>query len=193
MRSYTEKIEEFAGQFKEQMASLYKQGYKDGSTIYGESSLGATLAEKKGYAHGLSDAWECAKRIACYRLDGGLAEDELLTIFNTQFISQIFGMFSVSEAIAKIKEYDEQKNSDCSWCVNAYDEIIYTSVNEERDVRGVVIDINEDGMRIMNEQGRTRILSLDHPYRTTGRRFPEMKKILEQLQEGGANDKRRIN
>ena len=188
MKSYTEKIEEFAGQFKEQMTSIYKQGYKDGSTIYGEGSLGATLAEKKGYAHGLSDAWECAKRIACYKLDGGLTEDELLTIFNTQYISQIFGMFNVSDAIAKIKEYEEQKDSDSSSCLSAYDEIIYTSVNEQRDVRGIVIDINKDGMRIMNEQGRMRILSLDHSYRITGRKFPEMAKILKQLQEGGADD-----
>lgn len=186
MRSYTEKIEEFAGQFKEQMASLYKQGYKDGSTIYGESSLGATLAEKKGYAHGLSDAWECAKKIANCVSDGGLAPNELLAIFGEQFCSQIFGKYTAPEAIAKIKEYEEQeqKNSDRLRRLRLYDEIIY-----DGNHRGVIIDIASNGIKwVLDSDGSVQALDHDVPYRITGRQFLEIVDILDRLQEGGAND-----
>lgn len=137
---------------------------------------------REGYDQGLSDAWECAKRIACYKLDGGLAEDELLTIFGTQFISQIFGMFDVSDAIAKIKEYKEQKDFDSSRRLRFYDEIIY-----DGNHRGVIIDIASNGIKwVLDSDGSVQALDHDVSYRITGRQFPEILDILDRLQEGGA-------
>ena len=175
-----EGIEGFTAQFKEQMASLYEQGYKQGYSDGLEQRKIADLDYKDGLEYGKTQAWECAKKIACYKLDGGLAEDELLAIFGEQFCSQIFVKYTASEAIAKIKEYEEQEQKNSG--LRFYDEIIY-----DGNHRGVIIDIASNGIKwVLDSDGSVQALDHDVSYRITGRQFPEILDILDRLQGGGA-------
>lgn len=80
----------------------YKSGLKDGNI--NDETFAAKI--KEAYNNGLNDAWECAKDIAT---DTGLNYKELEEIFGYTAMNTIFGNFSASEAITKIKEYEEKK------------------------------------------------------------------------------------
>ena len=49
----------------------------------------------EAYRKGLSDAWECARKINCFSEDGGISVDNLFDIFSTSIYSEIFRDFSV--------------------------------------------------------------------------------------------------
>ncbi len=186
MKPFNERINGFAAQFKEQMASLYDQGYKQGYSDGLEQRKVADLGYKDGLEYGKKEAWECAKKIASYVSDGGLASNELLAIFGEQFCSQIFVKYTASEAIAKIKEHEEQeqKDSDSLRRLRFYDEIIY-----DGNHRGVIIDITSNGIKwVFDSDGSVQALDHDVPYRITGRQFPEILDILDRLQEGDADE-----
>ncbi len=63
------------------------------------------------YQKGLDDAWECAKKIACREAGGGIPWCDMQKIFVdfSAGVSAIFENNSASEAMQKIKEYEEEK------------------------------------------------------------------------------------
>ena len=62
------------------------------------------------YQQGLNDAWACAKKIFGYEIDGGLPLDELRNVFGVKDVPfDIFRINTASEALAKIKAYEEQQ------------------------------------------------------------------------------------
>ena len=85
----------------------YKKGYdagcRDRDKIYTE--------DKEDYQRGLDDAWECARKIANINFD-------TLKVFKRYYLrNEVFENFTVSEAIAKIKEYEEkQAEKNCENC-----------------------------------------------------------------------------
>lgn len=86
--------------------AAYDKGYKSGLND-GNINDGTFAAKvKEAYENGLNDAWECARKIATA---DGLSLEELEEIFDFCSMNAILERFSVSEAIAKIKEYEEKK------------------------------------------------------------------------------------
>lgn len=80
-----------------------KDGYRDGQNI--EQSNAITTKEeiaKMEYERGLNVAWECARKIA-------LRKDEARNAFHDIAPVKVFEGYSASEAIAKIKEYEEKQ------------------------------------------------------------------------------------
>ena len=64
----------------------------------------------EAYQRGLDDAWEAARKIVC---DESFDSSTLMHIFNRRSsFDGIFGSFSASEAIAKLKAYEEKKEED---------------------------------------------------------------------------------
>ena len=61
------------------------------------------------YERGLNDAWELAKKIDCYPIDGGWGYDELHVIFDSYNTSEIFKNHTYQEALVKVKEYEKKK------------------------------------------------------------------------------------
>ena len=66
------------------------------------------------YQRGLDDAWEAAKKIFGYEKDGGIPIDEIGKVFGyaedaTFCTADIIRHNTASEAIAKLKAYEEQK------------------------------------------------------------------------------------
>lgn len=78
----------------------YKEGFKEGE------GTGHTLAYDKGYNNGLNDAWECARKI----LFDPTHPKELPEALGTDTFCGIIEKYSASEAIQKIKEYEEQQD-----------------------------------------------------------------------------------
>jgi len=101
----------------------YKQGFEDG---YRECQIGEFNAKSHpAYQQGLKDAWECARKIGGAVHYGGLNTDTLHEIFGwDKSVLTILSTYSASEAIAKIKEYEEKqkvlKELDCEHCSRVY-------------------------------------------------------------------------
>lgn len=66
---------------------------------------------QEAYQRGLDDAWEAARKINCYVKDGGLHGDILSEIFNYTSNPLIMQKYTASEAIEKIRQYEEEKEA----------------------------------------------------------------------------------
>jgi hypothetical protein len=80
------KIHEFAEQ-------MYRAGHVDG---YNEASLCAN-----DYQRGLNDAWECIRKLE------DIPNQAVMDVFHFGSIYKIVRNYTVSEVIAKIKEYEK--------------------------------------------------------------------------------------
>lgn len=86
---------------------VYNQGFEEGrSCKYDQSDIEAA------YQRGLDDAWKCIEKICAEVIDGGLDSNTLKQIFGTAIIVNIFKTNSASEAIAKLKEYEEKQTEE---------------------------------------------------------------------------------
>ena len=65
--------------------------------------------QDEAYQRGLEDAWEAARKIMC---DDGIDMNTLCTIFRRGCSDSIIRDYSASEAIAKLKAYEDSKHSD---------------------------------------------------------------------------------
>ena len=61
-------------------------------------------ARREGYGEGLNTAWECARKIIPLWEKGKTAD-----IFGTRDIETIFKRYFASDAISKIKEYEDER------------------------------------------------------------------------------------
>lgn len=93
----------------------YQKGFNDGKE-YGLDE--ADMREAVSYQKGLSDAWEAAKKIVLSVDEGGLSVQDLSKIFESEGSHYVLRKYSASEAINKIKEYEEKKDRDvCRGCI----------------------------------------------------------------------------
>jgi hypothetical protein len=94
---------------------MYQAGYEDGHKDIIEMD---TAYVDAWYERGLNDAWECAKKIHLSVLDDGLNYVQLNEIFGSAMTDQIFTENSASDAIAKIKKYEEKSKRPKQTCLN---------------------------------------------------------------------------
>ena len=121
-------------------------------------------AYDKGYKSGINDAWECVGKME--RL---LYSDVFSNVFgNTDFYTVVTKM-SASEAMTKIKEYEE---------IHVGDEIIF------EDKKYIVINIPEYGDNVVIVNETDALVTLTENVKKTGRKYS----IAEML-EGLKNDK----
>ena len=87
---------------------VYNQGFEEGKNYY---------IQKYGNAYnkGLEDAWECARKIISDTCYGGYDAKTLKQIFGTPVIPDVFKN-SASEAVVKLKEYEEQQKQSEKSC-----------------------------------------------------------------------------
>ena len=98
----------------ERMKCCYNYGYEDGQK---EKPQAIYEMKAEEYNKGLNEAWECAKKLCQSEKYGGLQE-HCAEIFDRKDTFDVFD-YSASEAIAKIKEYEEkQTEKSCGTCVH---------------------------------------------------------------------------
>lgn len=91
---------------------VYNQGYSDGLADGNINSGLFADKVREAYNNGLEDAWECARKIL---FDSSLPRD-ILTELGADSFSGVIHKCSASEAIAKLKEYEEQKKQSEKSC-----------------------------------------------------------------------------
>ena len=69
------------------------------------------LEEDEYYQRGLEDAWEAARKICLNECDGGMTPTEVNKIFGVGFYRDAL-LESASEAIEKIRQYEQEKEKD---------------------------------------------------------------------------------
>lgn len=153
---------------------IYKRGYTRGL-----KDASKNHESEKSYEQGLNDAWECANKIM--NMSGG----ELSEIF-PDFKGFPFEECSASEAIAKIKKYEESKK------LHIGDEIkfefggvgLYNAI-------GVIVRIDDDDyLHILSGNNDPDYATIRiNPHRDTvhvektGRHFPQIEEVLNAMKE----------
>ena len=116
---------------EEKIAEAQREAHKIGFCVgYDKGSdagydTGYKVAKPEGqYQQGLNDAWECARKIAWEMARGNSSiRNDLIELFLTDDLEYIVKNFTASEAIAKIKEYEEkQTEKSCYTCDNFIDD-----------------------------------------------------------------------
>lgn len=161
----------------------YQKGYNEGYQKGFEA--GQHEATTLEYQQGLCDAWEAAKKIFGYEIDGGLPVDELRNAFGWESglfcTADILRTNTASEAIAKLKAYEEQQKADAE--IKVGDEVVALSgkaivFRRFTDAKGedVCVYWYPDENRI----NRDRTSTLEK----TGRHFPQVEELLEAMKDG---------
>ena len=125
---------------------------------------------EEAYGKGVDDAWKAAKNLSL------MSPDEAETIFPGAKHWNRFNLgYAGREAVLKITQHEKEKG------VSVGDEIV-----SDDGLKGVVIVVGGDSpyWHVFDERETREILGPDmYKWRKTGRRFPEIAKQLEQLEE----------
>lgn len=125
------------------------------------------------YQKGLNDAWEAARKIVC---DEELDWNTLLHIFNRSNFEGIFGDFSPSEAIDKLKSYKEKQKADDK--IEVGDEVKHKS--DRVAWTAIVTRICCGTLTLMEHSGASADNYPIEDFVKTGRHF-DIAKILEAM------------
>ena len=165
---------------QEKLDEAYQRGYKDCETRY--CSFDACPNRQAEYRRGLNDAWEAARKIFGYEMDGGIPIDEVGRVFGysedaTFCTADIIRHNTASEAIAKLKAYEEKQNDK----IEVGDEVAFHHDDGRPDTVVVVTYIGQDGF-IDGMDGRGTQYAHKNPtkWTKTGRHF-DIAPILEDM------------
>ena len=173
---YTETIE----RMKSDIDYIAEEAYQKGLHV-GESKCEYCDA----YQGGLDDAWACARKIFGYETDGGLPLDELRNVFGVKDVpfctADIFRINTASEALAKIKAYEEQQKADAE--IKVGDEVM--SNNAISDHTGVVLALSpgENSAKVLENDGSMAWVAVNVLIKT-GRHFNFLTPLLNEMKEG---------
>ena len=150
----------------------YDKGYHEGHNACFETAKDI-MEEKRNeaYQRGLSDAWEAARKI--HRMPDG----DILDLFPDCYASictaaQAILKYDASEAIAKIKEYEDGKQE-----IKVGDEVTTDAGN-----RASVLYENPDGTQVfVFKSDGTATWWTKSALHRTGRNFPEIAAVLEKM------------
>ena len=159
--------------YKEEQKNIdeaYQRGLEEGKKATWGLAADASSAE---YQRGLDDAWEAARKI---ELDDGIDMGTLCTIFGYGCSDSIIREYSASEAIAKLKAYEEKQK--------AADEIKVGDIVYLSGDKYIVSYINDDGCADLIHiwSGSTCERVSPDCLTRTGKRY-DIEKILEAMKE----------
>lgn len=157
----TESQGELADRMREAFDKGFEQGLKDNSD--------------EAYQRGSDDAWEAAGKIYV------MFYKDIEKIFGKPSGYYVYLEFSASEAIAKIKAYEEQKKAE-EEKIKVGDEVV-----GQFGFRGVVVGIDLPSNRatiLSTKYTVPQMYPLNDISRKIGRHFPQIAEVLKQLQEG---------
>ena len=133
------------------------------------SEMGKTLIDAS-YERGLKDAWECAKKMF------EMPYIELQNIFPHISLFNPLDNVSPSEAIVKIKEYDERKKQDEE--IKVGDEVVYLD-----RVFVVTSIVKNEYVMGFDSNGEHCSYHYKTKLKKTGRTFPQIVEVLKQIKE----------
>ena len=154
----------------ERMKRCYDYGYEDGQKEKLANAMihDYEVAEKTAYERGLNDAWDVVKKIA------------LMDTETSENITGYFGLFRImnnltaSEAIAKIKAYEDKQKADDEIKVG------YEVYNIDRENKRIVTAIDGNKAIQLCSNGKYTVDNIDTLH-WTGREDLRIKKVLEKI------------
>lgn len=175
MKNY-EVLNELVPKTQELHREIFDKGYKQGVN---DGSLDVKMRVDGAYEKGLNDAWECVRKIVTFRTPEEW--DSFYDFMEVANYINIFEKYSASEAIVKINEYEEkQKHADDEIKVGDIVESIYgTNIGKKYLVTHV---ISKNYIGVASHDGEVGFINSDN-FKKTGRTFPKIFKVLEQLNE----------
>ena len=142
----------------------YAEGDKEGMQL---SIDDAKLKEE--YQQGINDAWDVARKII------RMPEGDLLNLFDVYSSvctsAQAILKYEASEAIAKIKEYEDSK----------LEIMVGDEVKTEDGMKMVIATIINKDFAGLGEDGLFMLGELDGTITRTGRHFPEIATVLKKM------------
>ena len=88
--------------WKKKLEAEYQRGLHEGNDI----------GYKDGVNDGRNEAWEAARKIVLSPDEGGTSLPDLFAMFGNGSMQSVFRNYSASEAIAKLKAYEEKQEAD---------------------------------------------------------------------------------
>ena len=152
----------------ERMKRCYDYGYEDGQKEKPQAIYEMKVEE---YNKGLNEAWECARKISMPENEGGMSVKALQSIFGKA--REIFNC-TASEAITKIKEYEEKQKQDAEIKVG------YEVYNIDRKNKRIVTAIDGNKAIQLCSNGKYTVDNIDTLH-WTGREDLRIKKVLEKI------------
>lgn len=163
-------------QAKELIEQAYQRGFKAGREYSKdwEKDQADRLIEQ-----GRNEAWEAAHKLVSmeYWKCNEVLGDGVLTIETND---EIFTRCTASEAINKLRAYEEQKKQKEDSEIHVGDEVIHS----DWGTKAVVLDfVDDERITVYGKNGFTVDWRIDMA-RKTGRTFPEVVEVLKKLKEG---------
>jgi len=159
-----------------QLNKAYDKGYKDGKAD--KPCIDTEEAEEKAYNRGLNDAWDAARKIHDGQIPyEAFGLDKTGNGFTYASPLNWGETITAKEAIAKIKEYEEQQKQDAE--IKVGDEVY----SDAFDDKGIVTHITADKVAcvciICN--GSTMMKVGVNGLHKTGRHFPQIAEVLAEM------------
>lgn len=145
----------------------YKQGAKDAE---GEARKKAYW--EQGYNEGMKDAWELVRKLRHPSYGNTYSDNEKKDIFGYVSADSILTNLSASEAIQKVKEYEEKQKQDDDE-IKVGDEVIFPNGK-----KGIVWLIYGNECHTIGDYNRVRPKEY---LKRTGRHFDQIAEVLEQM------------
>lgn len=153
----------------------YQNGYK---ACMQENDFDSPCTSCEAYQRGVEDrcneTWKVARKISVIELNSGLTGKELMKIYGTMDIHKIYDDNTASEAIEKLKAYEEKQKADEE--IKVGDEVI-----DEDDEKFWVTKIHNGIVEGIVANGEVTCTYLDVTERT-GRHI-DIEKILNEMRK----------
>lgn len=147
----------------------YQRGVEDGAkSVENWNEQEKKLRMDEAYQRGMEDTWECMKKIIHIVTDQGT----MIDMFGCRTFGALLEQYTPVECIEKIRQYEQEKE------IHVGDEVLY------EDEKGVVIVPEENGhYAAAFTAGGMRICEPDYKLRKTGKHYPEIVKILQEMRK----------
>lgn len=167
---YTEAESKYREIRDELEKQAYQRGYEEAyDTAYADAEGIYESGKRAMYQKGLKDAWEAARKISS---TDSATRDE---IFGLVITSNIFDENTASEAIEKIRQYEQEKDEE----IQVGDEV--RSIHH--GWTAVVSAIDRECMTLMDTNGELGDGYDVNRFTKTGRHFPEIAEVLAKMKE----------
>lgn len=191
-------------QAQELIEQAYNRGYNAG---YDEGKGQAWSEEVKKYEiepekamkyieQGRNEAWEAARKIFINEKNGGLKQEDFVSLFDGKKPVTVLAYKSATEVVEKLRAYEEkkQKEDEEDKEIHVGDEVILNGNSSfDENTKAIVIALyNNTDYRamfpynVMIADGDTDWVDRDDISGKTGRTFPEIVEVLKKMQEDKA-------
>lgn len=124
----------------------------------------------EAYQRGLTDAWEAARKIV------EMSDPPYWDLFD-EYKENLFGKISASEAIEKLKAYEEKQKSDGE--IKRGDEVEH----EVTGLKYIVTRVDENSTTLLYSDGSTAVIATGKEYLKKTDKHYDIEKILDEMKE----------